>query len=326
MNDPIKAQFTILGMEGSGKTCYLLGAYNELTAGVEDFSFYTDRHTNVKLRTAFETLKNNNLSIKRFPLRTSILETYLFSMMYAYDLIIEFSWIDYPGGLLTKKEGNDENRYENLTEHILNSQVLFICLDGDLFIDRKNNHDMVNLIKYECSSVINTFFGYYSRANKYLPPIAILITKSDLCNKKFTTSDYEFIITKSFAPLFALVNNNAMNHFVSVIPVSLGNEISMNNYTGTFSPLNVETPIFMATWFTLKSSLHDIEKEQIKLSSNISTAERENFIKKINFSLEKLIRTLNRNIKLVYFNGNKYLYFQDAAEKYIERRINTNES
>ena len=326
MNNIIQSQFTILGPKGSGKTSYLLGAYNKLSAGVKGFAFYTDPDANAILRRNFETLYDKDLSTERFPQGTNSIETYLFTMTYAFDPIMDFYWIDYPGELLKQKENRDINTHKDLTKNIVNSQVLFICLDGNLFRNYDNNDVKISLIKKECSSVVNSFFSRYFKINKYLPPIGILISKSDLCNKEFTNSDYEVIIKESFSPLFTLYDDDDINHFVTIIPVSLGEEISINNYTGDISTRNVETPIFMASWFTLKSSLYLLEKKHIQLTDTISTTDREKYIKKINYHLENLNGILNDNIKFVYYNGNKCLSFQDAAEKYINCMINTNES
>ena len=41
-------QITILGMSGSGKTCYLLGLYYRMGSGLKGYTITTDDDTDVK--------------------------------------------------------------------------------------------------------------------------------------------------------------------------------------------------------------------------------------------------------------------------------------
>ena len=100
MNNIIKSEFTILGTKGSGKTSYLLGLYKELSAGIKGFSFSIDANNDLKLREALEKLNNNTLGTERFPLLTTSLDTYLFTISNDSNPIMNFSWIDYPGKIL----------------------------------------------------------------------------------------------------------------------------------------------------------------------------------------------------------------------------------
>ena len=347
-------QFTILGMSGSGKTSYLLGVYKKMSAGIKGFSFSTDDDTDVVLRTRFERMSSNDLGIDRFPLGTDQVDIYKFTLEYTLDPIMDFNWIDYPGDALNEKKSGDIDTYNNLSSYILNSQVLFICVDGSLLGGTENNNDKIEILQDNCSSSMNLFFSRYLKENNYLPPIAIIITKADLCDNSCTNDNYEKIIREAFNPLFA--KNSKSHRFVSIIPVSLGRDISINNYTGKISPKRVEIPIYMAIWFTLKLSLNNIKNEQINLSFNISEAEQKKSFEKNKFfffrseskikslesnikfyaeelrkiraniekskdDLKRLLEVLNKNNQLVYFNGNKYKLFQDAAENYIKYRI-----
>ncbi len=63
-------QFTMLGLTGSGKTCYLLGMYNKMAAGIEGFSLTTDSDTDVSLRRRYLRMEDPSLGINRFPAGT----------------------------------------------------------------------------------------------------------------------------------------------------------------------------------------------------------------------------------------------------------------
>ena len=53
----------------------------------------------------------------------------------------------------------------------------------------------------------------------------------------------------------------------------------MNDYNRELYSINLKVPIYIVTWFKLKSSLYLLEKEQIKLSATVSTTDREKYIK-----------------------------------------------
>ena len=51
-------QLTILGMSGSGKTCYLLGLYYKMVAGLKGYTLKTDDDTDVLLRDRYTKLSD----------------------------------------------------------------------------------------------------------------------------------------------------------------------------------------------------------------------------------------------------------------------------
>ena len=98
-----KTKFTMLGMTGSGKTCYLLGMYKKMLGGLKGFSLTTDDDTDGELRTRYSKMDDASLGQKRFPPGTDQTDTYEFTLEYAFSPIMSFAWIDYPGGSMEEK-------------------------------------------------------------------------------------------------------------------------------------------------------------------------------------------------------------------------------
>lgn len=344
-----KTKFTMLGMTGSGKTCYLLGMYKKMLGGLKGFSLTTDDDTDGELRTRYSKMDDASLGQKRFPPGTDQTDTYEFTLEYAFSPIMSFSWIDYPGGALVEKVHGDLEQYNILKQHIRESDSLFICVDGALLQGDRANEDKVELIREKCSSAINPFLSRYLRENHVLPPTALVITKTDLLGTSVTNADLKEILEDAFSPLFAQGRNT--NSLVAIISVSLGARISENECTGVLAPIGLEIPIFMGIWFALCEAVSASENAMAKMKALREVAARERKEEEESFFLlqdDDKIARLNRNIHeldaalqeeeealrdasynagqllehlrekiaLVYYNGTEYDSFKEAAEMY----------
>lgn len=347
-----KTQFTMLGMTGSGKTCYLLGMYKKMLAGLKGFSLTTDDDTDVNLRRRYNRMDDAALGQDRFPAGTDQTDFYDFSLEYALSSIMSFRWIDYPGGMLEAKTDGDIEQYTKLEEYVKNSSSFFICVDGAL-LQGDDSEEKMELLQERCSSLINPFLSRYLKNNKFFPPTAIIITKCDLCMNDTSNDDLEEILQEVFSPLF--VSGSDSNRFISIIPVSIGKNISENNYRGKLSPKNLQLPIFMGVWFALISYGNDLarriaEKKSdrerlIRARDNEANSfwlwrdddmvthlrreaemlgqqlpkDQKRYIKAIQDG-DRLLEELENKVKMVYFNGTKYESFTEAATKYIDTR------
>ncbi len=259
-------QFIMLGMTGTGKTCYLLGTYKKLLCGKKGFSITTDDDTDLDLRRRYDRISDCSLGTERFPQKTNQPEVFKFSLNYAYSPIMSFDWIDYPGGALNSKTDGDTEQYELLKSYIRNASSLFICIDGTLLQGDKDNSVKSDLIKEKCSSVINPFLGDYLKDNNILPPTGIIITKWDLCEQYVTDDDLNEIISEAFSPLF--IAGNDTDRFVTILPVTMGKNITENDNRGQFVPENVQLPVYMGIWCSLM-------EEKLKRQADISIQNRE---------------------------------------------------
>lgn len=299
-------QITILGMSGSGKTCYLLGLYYKMGAGLKGYTITTDEDTDVQLRDRYARLCDVTLDReKRFPAGTDNISKYEFDLQYGYNTIMSFDWVDYPGGLLDRKNSGNLEEYENIKKAINNSSSLFICVDGSLLLGDDVDEKIDN-IRDNCSNVINTFFTEYFKSNNELPPTAIIVTKYDVCKDDTNEEELCEIIEEAFSPFFVKNDNEKI---VTIIPVSIGVNIMDDDYSGKMKPLNIHLPIFMGIWFTLSKKIQEqednIQKQEQKNEFYISLlrdqkAQEEN---KWFFKRQDEIERLARKIKEVESEG-----------------------
>ena len=247
-------QITILGMSGSGKTCYLLGLYYKMGSGFKGYTITTDEDTDVQLRDRYAKLCDVTLEKeKRFPAGTDNISKYKFDLQYGYNTIMSFDWVDYPGGLLDRKSSGNLEEYENVKNAINDSSSLFICVDGSLLIGDDIDEKIVK-VRDQCSNVINTFFTEYFKSNKALPPTAIIVTKYDICKDDTNKEELCTIIKEAFSPFFV---KNDSEKFVTIIPVSIGENIMEDGCLGKMKPLNIHLPIFMGIKFVLDKKIKE---------------------------------------------------------------------
>ena len=246
-------QITILGMSGAGKTCYLLGLYYKMGAGMRGYTITTDEDTDVRLRDRYARVCDQSLGKERFPAGTDNISKYQFNLQHGYNTIMSFDWVDYPGGTLDRKNEGNLEEYEDIKKSINNSSSLFICVDGSLLFG-DDVDEKIDRVKDECSSVINTFFSEYFESNNVLPPTAIVVTKYDLCKDDTDEDELCDIIEEAFSPFFVKDQNERI---VTIIPVSIGLNIMDDDCAGKLKPLNIHLPIFMGIWFALSKRIQN---------------------------------------------------------------------
>ena len=261
-------RFTILGMSGAGKTCYLLGLYYKMGSGLKGYTITTDDDTDVNLRDRYRKLCDDTLGREsRFPAGTDNVSKYEFDLNYGFKPIMSFDWVDYPGGLLDQKNAGSLEEYEDIKQSIQESSTLFICVDGSLLCG-DDEDEKIDAVRDNCSNVINTFFAEYFKSNKKLPPTAIVVTKYDVCRADTDEEELCEIIQEAFSPFFI---ENEVEKFVTIIPVSIGLNIMDDDYTGKLKPLNIHLPIFMGIWFALSKKIQDYA-EKIEKTNEQSNA------------------------------------------------------
>lgn len=236
-------KFTILGETGSGKTCYLLGMYYEMTMGVAGYTLTTenrDEARNLKMR--YKMLGDKKLGQNRFPEPTDTVQKYKFELQYALNSITDFEWIDYPGGFLDPMSTDvNSEQYKAVEKNIKESDILYICIDGA----NLTGNDTKKKIKKVRAKCVNNINPYLNSLEGNLPPIAMIITKYDLCATDTDEDEIKEVLTKSFS-LF-----ERDDVFIAIIPVSIGENIEDDNYSGDLEPLNVQLPILLGVNFEL---------------------------------------------------------------------------
>ena len=324
-----ETKFTILGESMSGKTCYLLAMYSEMSQGMDGYSIVAQNdRLDTEFLEAFENLDDESISKERFPQRSEQVIEYLFNLNYAHKPIMPFKWIDYPGRIMRDK--NDED-YPKVAQNIRESSTLFICVDGELLVGDDTERKIKN-VKRKCSMTINRYFGKYFEAGRKLPPVGIILTKTDLFQHDTNDEEIRKILYEAFSPLFF-----AENIKIGVIPVTLGENIADDNYSGEVDPINIHLPIFMGIFFALNEqiaaykykmdsnnrSINDMDywkrdeedsffiwrdDDKIRrLSAHISNTQKENE------RLQQLIQNMEQNKNKFYEYLDQIMWFIDGS-------------
>ncbi len=151
-------KFTILGEVRSGKTCYLLGMYSEMTAGVGGYSIIApNADEDSDLTRRYQKLTNKKQGIDRFPLATGAASTYNFNLQYGLEKIMSFEWIDYPGNFVDAAQRDIANSdYIKVEQSINESSTLFICMDGANLADGTLKQK-IKRVRNNCAKRINLY-------------------------------------------------------------------------------------------------------------------------------------------------------------------------
>lgn len=237
-------KFTALGLSGSGKSCYVLGLYAQMSMGVEKFNIIAENDITRELEDKMDYLGDEKKGMDRFPSGTSLNECtdYRFTLYFQNNPIMEVSWLDYGGGILHDK-GENSDVYNDLTKSIEESTALYIFIDGEKLCYHDFDEKKKKTAWY-CSSKINPFITYFAnKHNHILPPIIFVITKIDLC-RSYMKDDNEImmLVAKCFSSVFGEKTEN-----VYITATTLGKNISDDDYHGEADP-NMHIPFFLGLY------------------------------------------------------------------------------
>ncbi len=162
-----QSKVTMLGHQRSGKTCFMIGMYNEFSTFSQKlpFTLFSQKEADDHdLRHAWEDMEDME-NIKWPPGTGGDIKPYLFEMRVGLDPLINISWIDYRGNAIMP-DATDEEK-EQLREQLSGSECLFLCVESKTLQSggRKDNNKIAH-------------FGMWT---KDLPavPLVILVTKAD---------------------------------------------------------------------------------------------------------------------------------------------------
>ena len=293
----MNSTFTALGVSGTGKTCYIVGLYNDIQEKNRTFSMTVVGH-NKKMLENWVSRMNSVRGAEKFPSGTSQanMTDYQFVIHAGADEIISIDWLDYPGGALHERE-NSIDAFEQLNTSIRKSAALYIFLDGDNFC-YETPEKILRKARREAQR-INDYIAKVAEANEgNLPPIVFVITKSDKYVKYISsTNEVENIIRKLFNSLFV------EGREAYIVPVSLGNNIADDNYSGDADPISVHIPFLIGVYHNYsdicRGYARDIDDTNRRTQMEIE-AQRVNQIKEENrifFKRRGRIDEYKRNIE-----------------------------
>ena len=294
-------KFTMLGESGSGKTCYLLGMYMSMNMDLESIGYTivaSDAQVKKNLTSNYYKLEDDMRGAGRFPDTTDNVQKYNFDLQYAFETILPFEWIDYPGAFLDPTQvDTTDAQYKEVEKSIRESSTIFICIDGENLVKGDINAK-IRRVKRKCAARINPYLGELKeklkREGSGLPPICIIVTKFDLCASSVSRDDMRKIIEESFKPLFM-----SDDTLVAIVPVSLGNDITDDDYKGELEPVNIHLPILFGINFALNEVILECEyfiKNKIDRQNSMQSQKKDEEDSFFLFRSDSLIRNLANEI------------------------------
>jgi len=237
---------TVIGFKESGKTTYLTGMYICMSLGVKHFSLLAREPENdLYLEKLWEMISKGEK-----PDPSDKTEKYAFHISHNYKPVVDFDWLDYPGGILSQP---DTPSFQELVKDVMDSDCLLLILDGILFANIKatgvDEYKRAVLARLGMDKGIRDelkMFTRLSNENRKLPPIGIVVTKCDLIPVTYQDAISEIIRTQ-FEQLI-----EESDRIVLPMSVSLGGEIEPGFAP---NPFNIEQPIAFAVLTILMNYL-----------------------------------------------------------------------
>lgn len=268
----MKADITMLGGSGTGKTCYMYAMANLMSRPQNGFTFIPVEHrVGLKLKSGWRSMQHiveNGKIVKRgcWPAGTDESSSYKFYFKYCTKLLANFTWFDYRGGLLTSLE--DEQEQDSLFEVINNSSCLIVCIAAEKLQGLLNDDGE----SIEELAMYAEMLERYSAEKGTTVPVVFAILKAD----KLKPGEFTDGIKRLKSDIFAQFFTRDGGWFLMFVGVSLGefeNRFEIDPQThrsivlGEFNVVNVHLPVFFAIRCGLIDQLKQADAERESLSS-----------------------------------------------------------
>lgn len=252
---------TMIGLQGSGKTCYLYAMYAKMAFGVNGFTFMpVDYDKSLDLEEGWNQIVTN----RKWPPGNVESFDYEFQCSYALRPLIGFMWHDYRGGLL--KERTEER--EMLFNHLQSSSVLILCISAETVLAIvDNNSDADSELR-----IYNLVLNDFRRKRNQTVPVAITIMKADLISKDVLAKGIEIIRERCLSTLF----KPDEPWLIMFTWVSLGSNLANTDddkISGCIQPTNIHVPVMFGIYSVFNRALSEIKTSRKDLHGNLNTAE-----------------------------------------------------
>ena len=241
-------KITMLGTTGAGKTSYLLGMYAVMQTGIQGFTIATnDMDLDLELTERWEKLISET-GADRWPTpNAATMEYYGFGFSYGFRPLMGFQWLDYRG--LALSDRSTEQDVAELVQYLMESKCLFLCISGEHLVDKITPRTVRELKSDRMNQFIQQYISATKNPTPHNPfPIAIVITKYDLCHHR----DKEEIISDVQKLFQALFTPNS-GWLVMICPVSLGKDLCDDIDNAKIVPVNVHLPVVFAAYAQLRA-------------------------------------------------------------------------
>ena len=157
---------TVIGHQGTGKTCFLYAMYAQMAFGINGFTFMPDDFDlGLQLEEGWRKLVEEGT----WPQGTDDFRNFQFECSYAFEPMFNFLWHDYKGGLLVEPKSNER---EKLFDQIEKSSSILLFIEAETIKGLlMNSHKAISRLR-----IINQIISFYRKEQDPIP-VALTITK-----------------------------------------------------------------------------------------------------------------------------------------------------
>lgn len=236
----------VFGGRAAGKTTYLASMYNAMHSGMNGISLSANNlEQHKQLQSIHQKLFDRNNRV--WPMVSLEPQVYPFTVKKEGKELTQFQWVEYPTDALDPCFG----MADVIEQQCSKATCLIVLIDGKSFCNshaqspEEYAHDVRRNLLVNRDLEIIRFLCKLGAKDLIIPPIGLVITKSDLIDDRWIPYLPEIII-ENFAPLFGPGIED--DRIVMMAAVTLGNDIQFGGYA---NPIDLEVPIAFASICTL---------------------------------------------------------------------------
>lgn len=241
-------KITMIGVSGSGKTCFIYAMYNFMSIPHNGFSFTAaNMDDDLDLQDGWDLIAYEHT----WPDGSTSTRDYNFYVQYNTKPIMQFSWSDYRGGATSERSTNQDK--QDLMNRIHEASCLIVSIGADTIKGIMTGEE---LRKTREISILNGIIHQYEVTNQRRVPIIFALTKADLYTRDDQSKLVEFF--KTYFQTCFLPNSGWLT---ALVPVTLGAFPSGNGrgkIEGTIEPKNIQIPVMFFVASVLREKAADI--------------------------------------------------------------------
>ena len=198
------------------------------------------------------------------------MEYYDFDFSYGFNPVMGFQWLDYRG--LALSDRSTEQDVADLVQYIQQSACVFLCISGEYLTSEITPKTVREIKSDRMNQFVQQYISNNNQPNPLKPfPIAIVITKYDLCHHR----DRDEIIADVKKLFQALFTPNS-GWLVMICPVSLGRDLGDDPDNANIVPVNVHLPVVFAVYSQLRASGLKLKGEREAQTIEVEAFKRKN--------------------------------------------------
>lgn len=252
----------VVGFTSSGKTTYMAGMYDYMSLGANGFTLIARPADDAYLSKIWDDIYCGG-NDRKWPAASDQIKEYSFTLAYNFEKILQFSWLDYPGGELFA-------RSEQFCENLRSSSALIFLINGEHF----RADESLSEVEYKRRVLYNLrkerkAINGISDALKALPPVMFVVSKSDLikdCHVEYVGD----IIREAFPHIFKRAASGT-ERLVAIEAMTLGEGVEKGE---DLDPVNIENPVVFSLLWHLKQKVEELKMKIRDIQTEIADSDR----------------------------------------------------